>query len=292
MTCYHPIKAFRTASGVSFSELSRDDHLGDIELPCGRCVGCRLRRANEWALRVMHEAKLHQANCFVTLTYRDEDLPENGSLRHRDFQLFMKRLRKRADVRFYMCGEYGEQKLRPHYHACLFGVDFYDRVPAGRSESGSLFFASKELASFWPHGHSCVQDLTRETAAYCARYIMKKRLGRDAVSGYTRVLPTGEIVEVAPEYAAMSLKPGIGAGFLEKYRSDIFPRDYVVYEGSKFPVPRYYTKKLSKDAQMDEVQYRRYLRAREHAADNTDRRLLEREEVQLAKIRNVRRTVE
>lgn len=124
MTCYHPIKAFRTASGVSFSELGRDDHLGDIELPCGRCVGCRLRRANEWALRVMHEAKLHPANCFVTLTYRDEDLPENGSLRHRDFQLFMKRLRKRADVRFYMCGEYGEQKLRPHYHACLFGVDY------------------------------------------------------------------------------------------------------------------------------------------------------------------------
>ena len=129
MSCYHPIKGFRTTTGVSFSQLRRDDHVGDIEIPCGRCIGCRMRRASDWSLRVMHEAQLWKENCFVTLTYGHGKLPPNGSLDHGDFQLFMKRLRKRVGkpVRFYMCGEYGDEGGRAHYHACLFNVDFQDR---------------------------------------------------------------------------------------------------------------------------------------------------------------------
>ena len=109
MSCYHPLKGFRTPSGVVFSELGRHDILGDIEIPCGQCIGCRMRRASDWTIRVMHEASLHSENCFVTLTYGRDKLPPDGSLEHRDFQLFMKRLRFHAKrpVRFYMCGEYG-----------------------------------------------------------------------------------------------------------------------------------------------------------------------------------------
>ena len=148
MSCYHPLKGFRTPSGVVFSELGRHDILGDIEIPCGQCIGCRMRRASDWTIRVMHEASLHSENCFVTLTYGRDKLPPDGSLEHRDFQLFMKRLRRHfgKTVRFYMCGEYGPLNFRPHYHACLFNVNFIsDRVPAGKSGSGAVFYDSPTL---------------------------------------------------------------------------------------------------------------------------------------------------
>ena len=148
MTCYHPLRAFRTPEGVVFNELARHDIVGRIELPCGQCIGCRMRRASDWELRCMHEASLHKENCFITLTYGRGNLPPNSSLEHRDFQLFMKRLRKlRGRCRFYMCGEYGPLNQRPHYHACLFGVDFRsDRVPQGKSGSGAIFYDSAQLS--------------------------------------------------------------------------------------------------------------------------------------------------
>ena len=142
MACYKPLKAFRTSSGVSFVERSRHDIIGDIELPCGMCIGCRQERADGWRLRIMHEATQWPENCFVTLTYGRDCVPANGSLEHRDFQLFLKRVRKSlaVPVRYFMCGEYGPKNGRPHYHACLFNVSFRsDRVPAGKSASGQLF---------------------------------------------------------------------------------------------------------------------------------------------------------
>lgn len=220
MSCYHPVKAFRTPTGVVFEELSRHDILGPIELPCGRCIGCRMRRAEEWALRVRHESKMWDQNCFITLTYGRDKLPKDASLDHRDFQLFMKKLRLWAkqeygrEVRFYMCGEYGPKNGRPHYHACLFNIDFIDRVPAGKSGSGFMFYESATLTKLWGHGLATVQDLTTETASYTARYIMKKALGNDSLTKYQLVDPdTGEITQRRPEYAAMSLKPGIGHDF-------------------------------------------------------------------------------
>lgn len=307
MTCYHPLKGYRTKTGVSFSRLSRDGDEGNIELPCGRCIGCRLRRASDWSLRVMHESKLYDENCFVTLTYGRGSLPPNASLEHRDFQLFMKRLRKKTgrEIRFYMCGEYGDERGRPHYHACLFNVDFRDRVPAGKSGSGELFYSSKELEKLWGYGHVSVQDLTPGTAAYCARYVMKKTLGEGSEDAYSVVDEnTGEILYRKPPYAAMSLKPGIGARWLEKYgKTDVFAHDKCVQDGVERRVPKYYDRLLKKQTKyeyefrgvvydrsaMDEVQFKRQELARLSAADNTDERRAVREEVQLAKIRNQKR---
>lgn len=293
MTCYSPIKAFRTTSGVAFSELGRYDIVGDIELPCGQCIGCRMRRASDWTLRCMHEASMWQENCFVTLTYARDKLPPDASLDHRDFQLFLKRVRKFAGrpVRFYMCGEYGPLNQRPHYHACLFNVDFRsDRVPSGRSASGELFYTSAVLERLWGHGRVSVQDLTRESAGYCARYIMKKQLGRDSWRNYVN----DDGVVRRPEYSAMSLKPGIGAAWFEKYSKDVFPHDFVVAGGVERRVPRYYDKLMKRAGVVDSdsVEFERSKAARACVADNTDERRKAREIVHNARVSTLTRGLE
>lgn len=293
VSCYRPLKAFRTPTGVVFQELHRHDIVGDIELPCGQCIGCRMRRASDWALRVMHESSCWPANCFVTLTYARDCLPPESSLCHVDFQLFMKRVRKhfRVPVRFYMCGEYGPLNQRPHYHACLFNVDFRsDRVPSGKSASGAVFYDSALLSRLWGHGRVSVQDLERETAGYCARYIMKKVLGPAAKQAYSFVDDDGVIHERKPEYAAMSLKPGIGAKWFEKFGRDVYPHDFVVAGGLKFSPPRYYDKLLKRSkADMDGLVFARELRARDARVDNTDDRRHVREVVHEAKVRELKR---
>lgn len=295
MSCYHPLKAFRTPTGVVFSELRRDDILGDIELPCGQCIGCRMRRAADWSLRVVHEASCWPRNCFVTLTYARDCLPPEGSLDHRDFQLFLKRVRKHVfpqRVRFYMCGEYGPLNLRPHYHACLFNVDFRnDRIVAGKSASGAVFYESPLLTELWGHGRASVQDLERETAGYCARYIMKKVLGPAAEQAYSFVDEDGVIRQRKREYAAMSLKPGIGATWFGKYGRDVFPQDFVVADGVKMRPPRYYDKLFKRGGSvlLDEVEYARQLAAQGAQVDNTDERRAVREVVHTARVRNLNR---
>ncbi|AXH71839.1 MAG: replication initiator protein [Microviridae sp.] len=293
MPCYRPLTAYRTSTGVVFSELSRYDVLGTIELPCGQCIGCRMRRASDWELRVMHEASMWEQNCFVTLTYGRDCLPENGSLDYRDFQLFMKRLRdsfRGRRIRFYMCGEYGEAGGRPHYHACLFNVDFDDKVPAGKSKGGEVYYDSKRLSRLWGHGIVSVQPLVRETAGYCARYIMKKALGEAAKTAHEFTTADGEILQRKSEFAVMSLRPGIGAGWFERFAGDVFPLDSVVADGVKRPVPKYYDrlakrKKFDRDA----LEFAREQRAKAHAADNTVERRAVREKVHLAKVRDLKR---
>lgn len=297
MSCYHPLEGFRTPTGVVFHEKSRFDIIGRIELPCGRCIGCRMRRAQDWATRVMHEASLWPDNCFVTLTYGRDQCPADFSLDHRDFQLFLKRVRKGLGktVRYYMCGEYGPKHQRPHYHACIFNEGFReDRKPAGKSASGALFYSSSALSRFWPHGFATVQDLTPETASYCARYIMKKALGENSESAYETVDIDGVIVKRKPEYAAMSLKPGIGAGWYEKYFGDVVRGDYVVVDGVKQRPPKFYDRifRRSKDVRMDHIEFARYKRAMESSADNTPERRAVREKVHLAKVSTLNRSVE
>lgn len=296
MSCYHPIPAFRTANGIEFSERSGADHFGRIDIPCGQCIGCRMRRASDWELRIMHEASLWPESCFVTLTYSPEFLPSDGSLSHRHVQLFMKRLRKHFGsrlVRFYAVGEYGSETARPHYHICLFNVDFRsDRVHMGKSGSGAVFDESAVLSALWKFGRCSVQDLTPETASYCARYIMTKALGNGASEARKVVLESGEIVERVPEYARMSLRPGIGARWLDRYARDVYPHDFVVARGKKRRAPRFYDTVASRSdaAMVDEVKAARALRARDYASENTEERLLVREVVHNARVSKLKRS--
>lgn len=297
MACFHPLTAYQLGDGsVVFSE--RGDVRRTLSLPCGQCVGCRLERSRQWALRCVHEASLHKDNSFITLTYDDKHLPPRSSLDYGDFQRFMKRLRKRVDPirpRFYMCGEYGEDFNRPHFHACLFGFAFPDRKFWRRGPSGSRVYRSELLEDLWPFGFSSIGEVTFESAAYVARYCMKKINGDLAESHYSRVdLDTGEIYQVTPEFNHMSLKPGIGAGWLEKYMTDVYPHDYVISRGKEVKPPKFYDRKFSElhPFEWEALQFRRDQVGRARYFDNTEERLSDKEICAKAALSVFRRSIE
>lgn len=240
MACTSPKRAFLTSDGaVVFSE--RGDTTRQLELPCRQCISCRLERSRIWSIRCLHEAQMHQENCFVTLTYNEQHYQPGLVYRH--FQLFMKRLRKHAKkpIRFYMCGEYGETNGRPHFHACLFGWSPPDKTLFKKLPSGSHLYSSRTLESLWGFGYASVGDVTLESAAYIARYVMKKITGPNADSHYWSLNPiTGELVKIEPEFNKMSLKPGIGRPFYERYKSDIYPNGTCIVQGTKMKPPAYY----------------------------------------------------
>jgi hypothetical protein len=193
-----------------------------------------------------------------------------------------------------MAGEYGEQHARPHYHACIFGYDFPDKKLWQRTSAGSMLYRSAELETLWPFGHSSIGDVTFESAAYVARYIMKKQTGKDAKSHYKRIHPeTGEYLDLTPEFNKMSLKPGIGCDFYKKYTSDIYPQDYVILRGKKVKPPKYYDKqyKIDHPYEYDELLYMRENNAKLNSEDNTPERLLVKEAVTQAKLQKLKRNL-
>lgn len=294
MVCYAPIKAFRspkpTAAGklsISFSPVQGFADL-PIQLPCGQCIGCRLERSRQWAVRCMHESQLYEENCFLTLTYADENLPSNGSISRREMQLFIKRLRKKIrprKIRYVYCGEYGDKTQRPHYHALIFNYDFSrDRKPHSRNRDGQYLYTSAELESVWTHGHALIGSLTFESAAYVARYCLKKVTGKAAAEAYERLdSSTGEIYNIEPEFFGMSLKPGIGYGWLEKYKTDVYPHDEVIVRGHKTRPPRYYDQLLS-ETEVSPIKKARLKNAQKHKSNNTPARLKVREMLHNARV--------
>lgn len=299
MACNYPIQAYRLKDGkIVFDTKQGYDIIAYIKLPCGQCVGCRLERSRQWAMRCMHESSLYEQNCFITLTYNDEHLPDNRELQYEDFQKFMKRLRKRnpkRKIRFFMCGEYGEKFGRPHFHACLFNIDFNDRLYLKTTPSGSKIYTSATLEDVWrdsignPIGYATVGDVNFDSAGYVARYVMKKVKG-DA--HYETIdIETGECGQKQSEFIHMSLKPGIGQGFYKKWKDDIFPNDYCVVNGIATKPPKYYFKKLKdEDSELhEEIMYLREKRAMERMSDNTQDRLEVKEKVLIAKIRSLKR---
>lgn len=200
-----------------------------IEIPCGQCIGCRLDHSNEWATRCLLEMQKYDQNCFITFTYDEEHVPERWycdletkkervslTLDKRDLQLFWKRLREDGNnCRYYACGEYGDKYARPHMHAIIFGYRPDDLIPASQyndkfvdaSELGYNYFVSPYLNSVWKKGAVLVADASWESAAYTARYVMKKLKGM-ARSFYDRNC-------IEPEFVTMSRKPGIGSDWFD-----------------------------------------------------------------------------
>lgn len=252
-------------------------------------------RAKDWAARLHHEAKLHEANSFLTLTYSDANLPDDYSVSVRDLQLFMKRLRKAlpVKVRFFACGEYGDKKGRPHYHVLLFGYDFMsDRRLWRKSPAGYLLYRSPTLEKIWTYGHSEIGEVTYQSAGYVARYCLETIGGEMAEEHYTRIHPiTGEQVRVHPEFITMSTQPGIGKGWFKQFGGDAFPSDYLIIDGHKHPVPRYYKKQLSdRDAFL--VVTKRKRKSLDHRENNTPERLAVREELQHLRAQQLKRDTE
>lgn len=211
-------------------------------LPCGGCLGCRAAKAKAWALRCKLELQQHNSATFTTLTYDQETLPP--TLQKRDLQLWLKRLRKEMGaarpLRFFACGEYGEQTARPHYHAILYGTNIADR---------------QLVQDTWGLGHTRTERITPARIAYTAGYCQKK-IGYMREAALERVDPdTGEVYRWQPPFLQMSRRPGIGGH--ARQHADSW-RLYAIDDGARMPVPRFLHEAWKKTAtreQQEELLY-------------------------------------
>lgn len=301
MPCYRPLDGWWSSSVNESGKRSvvfnpKDAYLDlPIQVPCGQCIGCRLEKARQWAVRLTHEAQAHTYRWFITLTYDDDHIPPHGSLRKKDFQDFMKRLRKRsgAKIRYLHCGEYGDLDLRPHYHAVIFGVDFPDRRRISDSQSGRPQWRSDLLAAIWGHGFCTISDFSYEAAGYVARYVLKKQTGDAGDEAYTKLDPsTGELIELERPYVTMSLKPAIAQDFYDKFGDDISGKDCVVIAGKEALPPKRYSKLFEeRDPEgFARIKAKRAKQRAQQKANSTPERLAVREEVKLAAIQSLKRS--
>jgi hypothetical protein len=306
MACFKPLDAWRTPTGQIVFYDSPGVQYQQIQ--CGQCVGCRLEKSRQWALRCVHEASLHENNCFITLTYNAENLPPDGGLRKKHMQNFFKRLRKYlkdTKIKYYYCGEYGDKNNRPHYHALIFGYNFPDWVYIGETQSGLPLYTSPTLERLWSHGFVQVGEVNFQSAGYVARYVMKKVNGpaKEKIDPETGLKPyerynefTGEIHEVLPEYTDMSrggrTGRGIGAEWYDRYSSDCYPKDFITVNGIRCKPPRYYDEQLKKE-DPDMYDQLKAWRAKQgyESTDNEPDRLKAREKVTKAQHSQLKRSL-
>lgn len=258
-----------------------------VLLPCGRCLACKMRKAREWSVRAVLEAAVHDVNCFVTLTYDDSHLPDNHSLCLRHVQLFLKRLRKSIaprKVRFLCAGEYGSLNGRPHYHLLLFGYcpdDLCDMSGFGVSK---LYF-SPSFAKLWPYGFHSIGDLTAKSAAYVARYTVKKAplVGKVREDGR------------APEFLTCSRRPGIGKPWFDKFKDDVYSYDKVILpDGSVVRPPKRFDAWFSSDFpdQFSSIQQKRLAVAKKNGLTTDSVRIKSLTEIMEARASRYRRCLE
>lgn len=275
MSCFRPLHAFPYDSNSSkFGQYRVYSHtiniapsvdlktgqlLEQIDIPCGKCVGCRLDYSRQWATRMVMESMLYKHNYFITLTYSNEymdSMPEKYknvdgayTLYPNDLSAFIKRLRRKFEyeldhvgVRFYACGEYGSKTFRPHFHICLFNAPIPDCIQVGNNKIGQPLFDSNFVSSLWPCGHICIGELNWQTCAYTARYTMKKAGGQDAE--YYREL------NLNPEFVRMSRRPGIGFDYFCDHQDSFFDNDKIVLPATSKDkrnvqkIPTYFVKKM------------------------------------------------
>lgn len=328
MPCFRPLKGYYGAAinkdtGKRSLVFTSDRGLvsSPVEVPCGRCIGCRLDRSLMWAVRCVHESQMHEDNCFLTLTYDDAHLPENGSLRPRDFVLFMKRLRERiapCQVKFFHCGEYGDKGGRPHDHVLIFGWRPPDLV-FHTMRNGNPVYLSSLVAELWRQGIIEVGDVTFQSAAYCARYVLKKWSADNLTEedlyeamrkydeakkcgGYDTAPRERMLADVKasvyqgrlPEYVSMSRRPGIGSTWFDRFKSDVYPHGFVVLpSGKKAKVPKFYENKFSIDepVKLAMIKGEGLIKA-QACPDNSPARLSVREVVKKLTIQQLRRGYE
>lgn len=172
--------------------------------PCGQCMPCRINKRRLWTHRLILEGHKHAEKCVVTLTYSEAFGPLSNSLRPRQVQRWLKRLRERAQqqLRFFLCGEYGDENGRPHYHLVLYGLGLpLEHVNDYRCKCSTCSL----VRDTWGLGFVYVDHLTWESAAYVCGYVTKKMTSsQDPRLGNRH-----------PEFVRMSLRPGIGASAMQ-----------------------------------------------------------------------------
>lgn len=237
MRCTRPRTVGFQADGktIAWSQKQRSKEFATFQLPCSKCLQCRLEYARSWAVRCVHEAYMHEENSFVTLTYSEENLTSN-MLDYTHFQKFMKDLRKTLNhpIGMIVAGEYGDEKKRPHWHAIIFGYRPKDAEYKYSNERGDKVFSSKSLEKIWGKGIAEFGSVTFHSAGYVARYAAKKLVhGKDGEHSFEPIFK-------------MSNKRAVGKSWLEQFAwTDCFSKGYLVLEsGQKTGIPRYYEKWL------------------------------------------------
>lgn len=195
-------------------------------VPCGKCILCLKRRQNNWSFRLMQEMKISSSAFFVTLTYEQVPTSFNGNptLNKRDFQLFMKRLRKNSGygkLKYYACGEYGDHSGRPHYHAIIYNA------------TASTF--PQDLQNAWGLGHTHIGECDLPTVRYTCKYIMKGKWQ-----------PIGELDDREPQFSLQS--KGLGKSYLTPQMIKFHKQNLIPCitgkNGQLQSLPRYYKDKI------------------------------------------------
>lgn len=287
MPCYHPIEAYdltpdfdhdperKIVFKATYEQRQKYIRQGRLlQLPCRKCIGCRLAKSREWANRSVMEQLYHQESWFLTLTYDDEHLPRSfpcdeygqivsvhATLVKKDMQDFLKRLRKNTGqhFRYFLAGEYGTETYRPHYHLLLFGLKLNDLSVISRNFAGQQYYVSDIITKCWPQGIHILGPVTWQSASYVAQYTMKK-----ASHGFSKDYYRKAAIQ--SEYQSMSLKPGIGYQYYVDH-PDIFDYSYFSVstpQGGRKMVPPEYFKKKFRESNPD-AYLKRSLDARKEA---------------------------
>lgn len=286
MSCYKPLirlynpndreQSGRVYSLARFSQLSGkqlkyEDLMYNPKvmlIPCGQCIGCRIRQREDWTTRIELEARDYPKEevWFITLTYDEDHVPgmivKTGEimrkvqytwkpgekrpssvqiLLYEDIQKFLKRLRKayRGKLRYFVAGEYGEQTARPHYHMILYGWRPTDLENLYKIHHNG-YYTSKWLENLWGMGQIQIAQAVPETYRYVAGYVTKKMYeidGKKANAYY-------ELGQTKP-FACMSLKPGLGDDYYQEHKAEIWRRGYIqCTNGKRAQIPRYYEKQM------------------------------------------------
>ncbi len=315
MPCYSPLEGYKdlTTGGLVFDK--KNAHT-KMEVACGQCLGCRVDHRLMWSIRIIHESSMHvsdHGNSWATLTYREASsctdeqfnkahyVPKDYSLRPShvsDFIRSLRRANKDHKIRYFYCGEYGDENQRPHYHICIFNHSFNDQY-LWKDDEGLYTYTSESLQKHWPYGFTTVAELNLRTAAYTAGYALKKITGKKADDHYLRCNEHGEAFWLLPEYIRMSTgnalgkHQGLGASFYEKYETDIFPSDTspVPGHGEFELVPRYYQNILAEQnpSMLESIKELRKEFITKHAADFTPERLRDKYKCARAKQNRLKR---
>ena len=273
MACHSPLRVATDDDGAldwSISHgLSGVDQL--VLVPCRRCLGCKQAEAREWAIRCFHEADLHYSDWknpvsgvttkvpqshFITLTYRDSELPEGSVVKRDDLRLFFRRWQNFAGhkIRQFSVGEYGDRITpdtpygRPHYHVLAFGPEL-ERDYSTTTSDGQRLFHSHDLDRLWSKGTATLDPVTMQSCRYVAGYVQKKAHADDRFTGPLVETPneaTGEIKVHAPhpEFRMMSRHPGLGKNWIAANYKRVYPVDQVVIDGQEYPPPTFYDRWL------------------------------------------------
>lgn len=267
MPCFQPMRARQTETGVLLGNSGPPDAAW-INLPCGKCLGCRLTAARNWAIRCQLELQQHNGAAFVTLTYDEQHKPP--TLSKRDLQLWLKRIRRHTPdrtLRFFACGEYGETNRRPHYHAILYGITATQR---------------QLVDDTWGLGRTQTENATPANIAYTAGYTAKKA-GLTCDTTTERVDPeTGEVYNYQKPFIQMSRRPGIG-GHARQWPASW--RQFAIHNGHKVPVPRFLHEAWKAQATEEQLQQLQEEKEQIANARNTRINQLEEEE-KLAEAKN------